>query len=256
MASLVSEQERAVYSVIRNEDPYVNPAKDIFGQIPLAGESNKVAAQNLIQLIVDSVPEPPVTSSSSSDESSEPSEKVIPPLEQGWIDTLNLVFPHTEMISTAAQTLNAYTSSAVNNYVETVPINSTGAFVLDSFEGNQKGSVKFARSYQLLMTESVLLVDQMLAETKEVLPLIPKALNIKTISSDLGKLNNCLETRSQFLPMVNTEIAIEKAAQSELVKAAKDYVLMSLSMSWGANENTKALIKSTGSDALKEALKG
>lgn len=248
-----SDHERAIYKVIRDGDPYINPIQNTFGRVSLAGNANNEVANNLIQLIIDSVPEPPQPTSSSGG-SSEPPEKVIPPLEQSWIDTISLIFPHSEMISLAASTLNEYTSTLVSNYVETVPIHSTGAFVLDSFEGDSKGSLQFYRSYQLLMTQSATLIDKMLSDTQQIFPLIPNKLNVQTISKEMEALNVCLNTRIEFLPMVNAEILKEKSAQSKLVKAAKDYVLTSLSMSWVKNDNTKLLIESTGSDELKQVL--
>ncbi|MGF1905250.1 hypothetical protein [Aliivibrio salmonicida] len=246
----MTEDEKKVLVAIRAGTPYINPIKNTAPTAPIKASDNSAKAQAMIQIIIDSVPEPPPVIPAQP----EPPEKIIPPLEQSWIDKLSLVSPHTSMVSNAAPTLNNYMEGVVSKYQETIGLHDSGMSVINEMDGPEIGTEKFNTAYALANGEAIELIDDLLVETGSILPLIPTALDPLLIDGQLIALVTHIDSLSSFGVLFDSKIATENQLKNELEKAARDYVLAMQSITWSSSSHTASLIESTGSDDLKAAL--
>lgn len=247
----MDEKTKKILIAIRSGSPYVNPIKDNSLIVPIESGKNDAKAQSLIQLIIDSVPEPPP----SIPPLPEPPDKVIPQLEQSWIDRLKNVMLYTSMVNASSNTLNQYVNNVVIKYQETIDVQSSGASVINDLDGNGVGTNKFNQAYSLVSGEAIILIDSIIAEVQSILPLIPRILDPLNIESELILLMDHLDQLTLFNSLVDSKCAIETSLKIELQRAAEDNVLAMKSAQWATSEHTIELINATGSDALKEALK-
>ncbi len=244
----MDQKIKDLITAIQSEPPYVNPTKDLYPQVSSLAASNQGETTALITAIDDSIPLPPPTIPPGDGEPV----KIIPPLEQDWMDRLSAVGEYCMSVSAGCQTCNDHMIQVVGTFSENIGLHSMGASVIEEMEGG--GTDKFNQAYELVSSTALSSMNGALALLTDISDNMPPSYSIDTMESLLTTLEAEVGTGLNYNQLYDQLITTENNIKAELVQAARDYVLATQSQSWAGADHTAAVIAATGSAALKEAL--
>ncbi|QUM78724.1 hypothetical protein HWV00_20855 (plasmid) [Moritella sp. 24] len=244
----MDQKTKDLITAIRSGPAYENPTKDVLPQVASQVSLNSSKVATLIVAIDASIPEPPPAPGPSS-----LTEKVIPPLEQSWMDRLNAVSAYCATVNAGCSVCNSHVAHLASTFSENIGLHNMGASVLEEMDGD--GIDKFNQAYDLVKYTALSSMNDAVILLNDIHGKIPSRYSKDDMERELIELEQIVSSGLNYNQYYDNLIKNEKNIKGVLVQAAKDSLLASQSQTWASSEHTAEIVAMTGSTALKDALK-
>lgn len=246
----MDDKLRAVLGLTLTEETFVNPCIDSNAQVQTLHSQISALVAAFTPMIENSIKADPFTGI-----------KIIPAREKGWIADINALSGKSAAIASAATSLNSYAGGVVDTYSETIGLYNAGADVDNQYYEDDRGTMKFNQGYEIVNGAGVTILLTIAEDLNALKNAIPTSYYTNPTEAQKNAMEAAVNAASRLSDsfidhagLISAKISSENTLKDELQISAVQFVLASQSVTWSESDHTAELVRSTGTEAMKQAL--